>query len=171
MGLQADIEYEVPRARALQRAVQQAGRTSFGMTILPKTLRALDLLVHRFSGGRTTFARIFGAFPVVMLTTTGSRSGLARTNPLTAVPHDGDIAILGANYGLGVVPSWVYNLRTTPEAELTYRGQKVAVRAREVTGDEAVVVFRAADRIYPGYADYRARFAEPVPVFVLEART
>jgi deazaflavin-dependent oxidoreductase (nitroreductase family) len=133
-------------------------------------LRALDLIVHRISGGRTTFARIFGGFPIVMLTTTGVRSGLDRTNPVTGIPHGDDLAVIGANYGLGVIPSWVYNLRSQPEATATYRNHTVDVSAREVTGEEADAVFRAATGIFPGYAVYRQRFSVPVPVFVLETR-
>lgn len=165
------IAYEPRRANALQRAVQRFGQTSLGTAVFSKVLRALDLLFHRLSGGRTTFAGIFGGLPIVLLTTTGARSGLARTNPLTGIPHGDDLAVLGANYGLGVIPAWVYNLRADPNAELTFRDRTIEVGAREVSGEEAEQVFEAAYLLYPGYAVYRKRFAVPIPVFVLEART
>jgi len=170
MGLQSDIGYELPRANALQRAVQRFGQTRLGTAVFSRVLRTLDLLVHRLSGGRTTFAGIFGGVPIIMLTTTGARSGLSRTNPLTGIPHGDDLAVLGANYGLGVLPSWVYNLREDTDAELTYRDRTTKVSAREVIGEEAEEVFEGAYLIYPAYAEYRKRFAEPIPVFVLEAR-
>jgi len=170
MGVQSDIGYELPRANVLQRAVQRFVQTRLGTAVFSKVLRTLDLLVHRLSGGRRTFAGIFGGVPIIMLTTTGARSGLPRTNPVIGIPHSDDLAVLGANYGLGVVPSWVYNVRADTDAELTYRDHTTKVSAREVTGEEAEAVFEAAYLIYPGYAGYRKRFAEPIPVFVLEAR-
>lgn len=170
MGLQSDIEYELRHANAFQRSVQRFGETTLGTALLSRVLRTLDLLLHRLSGGRKTFAGVFGGFPIILLTTTGARSRLARTNPLTGIPLGDDLAVVGANYGLGVVPSWVYNLRTNSEAEVAYGSRTVRVRAREVSGDEAERVFAAACRIFPGYAEYRQRFREPVPAFVLEPR-
>jgi deazaflavin-dependent oxidoreductase (nitroreductase family) len=168
--VRSDIAFEPARPNILQRAVQRFGRTTLGTAVLSRLLRPLDLLVHQLSRGRTTFAGLFGGFPIVMLTTIGARSGLPRTNPLTGIPHGDDLAVLGANYGLGVLPSWVYNLRANHDAELTYRDRTTQVVAREVVGDDAEEVFAAACGIYPGYADYRERFAEPIPVFVIEAR-
>ncbi len=170
IGLQSDIGYTFPRANVLQRLVQRFGPTRLGTAVFSRSLRALDLLVNRLTRGRTTFAGIFGGFPIVMLTTTGARSGLPRANPLTGIPHGDDLAVLGANYGLGVIPSWVHNLRACPEAELACRGHVVKVIAEEVSGPAAEAVFEAANRIYPGYTVYRKRFTVPIPVFVLKTR-
>ncbi len=170
MGVQSDIGYELPQTNALQRAVQRLGRTRLSTALLSRVLRNLDLLVHRLSRGRTTFAGIFAGVPIVMLTTTGARSGLLRTNPVTGIPYGEDLAVLGANYGLGTIPSWVFNLRADAYSEVTYRNRTTKVSAREITGEQAEQAFDAAYLIYPAYAEYRRRFAEPIPVFVLETR-
>lgn len=170
MGLQSDIGYEVPRTNALQRAAIRFGGTRLGTIVFSRVLRTLDLTFHRLSGGRRTFGGVFGGVPIVMLTTTGARSGRARTNPLIGIPHGVDVAVSAANYGLGVIPSWVYNLRASRDAELSYGRRTAKVRAREVSGEEADEVFAAAILIYPGYVEYRKRFDQPIPVFVLAAR-
>ncbi len=170
MGLQSEIGYEVPRTNALQRSAMRFGRTKLGTAVFSKVLRRLDLLIYRLSGRRRTFGGIFGGVPIVMLTTTGARTGLERMNPLIGIPYGDDVAVLGANYGLGVVPAWVYNLRANGDSELAYCRRTAKTSAREVTGEEAEEVFAAAYVIYPGYVEYRERFAVPMPVFILEAR-
>jgi deazaflavin-dependent oxidoreductase (nitroreductase family) len=171
MGLQSDIGFAWAPANAFQRMIQRFGQTRLGTEVLSRSLRTLDLLVNRLTKGRTTFAGVVGGFPIVMLTTTGARSGRPRTNPVTGIPIGENLAVLGANYGLGVIPAWVHNLRSSPQAELTYREHMVGVVAQEVSGTEAEAIFEAAYRIYPGYAEYRKRFTVPIPVFVLTARS
>ena len=167
MGLQTDLGFSIPHAGSLRRRVQRFGSTRAGTKVLARTLRPLDRLVYRLTQGKTTVAGLLGGFPIIMLTTTGARSGLPRTNPLTAIPFGDDLAIVGANYGLGVVPSWTYNLRAHPEAIVAFGSNTLGVTATEVVGREAEEVFAAAIEIYPGYAEYRKRFTQPIPVFAL----
>ena len=169
MGVQTDLGYSIPHAGFLRRLVQRFGSTRAGTATLSRILRPLDRLVYRLTTGRATVAGLLGGFPIIMLTTTGARSHEPRTNPLTAIPFGDDLAVIGANYGLGVIPSWTYNLRAHPDATLAYQNTVVRVAAKEVTGQDAEKVFAAAFEIYPGYAVYRDRFKEPIPAFVLEA--
>ncbi len=170
MGLQADVEFTPPpRANVIQRVLHTFGATRPGAFVFSKTLAPMDRVSYRLSGGRFTVAGKIGGFPLVMLTTTGARSGLERTSPLTAIPVGDDLALIASNYGIGRVPGWAHNLRANPDATILYGNHSVPVQAREASGDETEVIFASAARIYPGYRNYRERSVNPIPVFVLEA--
>ena len=129
----------------------------------------MDRWLLRTSGGRTTFAGLMAAMPVITLTTTGARSGLPRSSPLVGVPMEGSLAVLGTNYGQKASPAWTFNLSANPMATVTYRNSTAPVRARAATENEYEHAFERAAGIYAGYTDYRARVSErPIRVFVLD---
>ena len=104
-----------------------------------------------------------------MLTTTGAKSGQARTMPLVGTPFGTEIAIIGSNYGQERTPGWVYNLEADPSATVTYREASVDVIARRLDDADVDQVFEVAARAYPGYRHYRERADHRViKVFVLE---
>ncbi len=105
---------------------------------------------------------------VGLLTTTGARSGQARSTPLQFVA-DGERVLLVASAGAAPTdPSWAFNLRKHAACSLLYDGVDRRYTAREATGDERS---RAWDRVvdwYRGYAIYQTRTARSIPVFILE---
>jgi deazaflavin-dependent oxidoreductase (nitroreductase family) len=168
MGLQEDVGYVPAGANPAQRALYRLGATRAGAFFFSRTLATFDRIAYRLSGGRATVAGKIGGLPMVMLTTTGARSGQERVTPLTAIPLDEDLALIASNYGSGRIPGWAYNLRATPAATITYRETSANVLARAATGAEVEAAFAAAIRIYPGYAAYRERSGIQIPTFVLE---
>ena len=170
MGLLADMELAPIEANAVQRALQRFGGTAFGTAVISGVIGPLDRMVHRSTQGRATAGSLFGAMPVVMLTTVGARSGERRVQPLNAIPHEGDVALVGTNFGSGKVPAWAHNLRATPEATLTYGDREFAVVATEIEEAEHDRVFAAAIRIYAGYARYRREATNDIPIFHLKAK-
>lgn len=169
MGLQTDIAYTPPQPNAVQRLLLRLASFSFLSGFLGRVLPWLDNTAHRLSKGRTTVAASLGALPVLLLTTTGARSGQSRTSPLIGVPLEDDLALIGTRFGSGKAPGWAHNLRKHPEALIEYTGRTHDVVAREVSGAEHEEAFAAAISIYPGYAGYRARATNDIPVFVLVA--
>ena len=122
--------------------------------------------ILRASGGRL-FARI-GKLPVLMLYTKGRKSGEARMNALSYVPHGGAYAVVASNAGADFHPGWWLNLRGMSEAELQIGGKGMKVKWREAKGKEA-------EELYVRFADSDARYAEywrrtkrEIPVVVLE---
>jgi deazaflavin-dependent oxidoreductase (nitroreductase family) len=106
---------------------------------------------------------------VIMLTTTGAKSGEPRSMPLVGIPLDDELAIIGSNYGQAHTPGWVYNLEADPSATVAYRDRSVAVTARRATDTEADRTFEVAATFYPGYGKYRARASHrTIRVFFLE---
>jgi deazaflavin-dependent oxidoreductase (nitroreductase family) len=90
--------------------------------------------------------------PVVMLTTTGARSGLPRTVPVLGFPIEGDIAVAAGNFGRPEDPGWCVNLRREAHARLVVGGRPRQVIAEELTGAARERVWDRAIEIYPGAA-------------------
>jgi deazaflavin-dependent oxidoreductase (nitroreductase family) len=85
-------------------------------------------VVFRMTGGRRTATSVNSGPPVVMLTTTGARTGLPRTVPVLGFPLGDDIAIAAGNFGPPEAPGWCVNLRGDPRAGLVVDGQRRGVR-------------------------------------------
>jgi deazaflavin-dependent oxidoreductase (nitroreductase family) len=150
--------------RVAGRVVARPGATA----LVSRVLDPVDRLVRRVSGGRSTATEALTGLPTVALTTRGARSGLPRTVPLIAVPHRGDVAVIGSNWGRPAHPAWVTNLRADPRAGLARGGRSVSVVARPLDGEEAEAVWARARALYPGYGGYRARAGREIVVFRLE---
>jgi deazaflavin-dependent oxidoreductase (nitroreductase family) len=144
-------------APGLQRLFRRIGASAPGSWVLRRTLHHLDRLVFRGSGHRVTFAQSVVGIPMTMLTTTGARTGRARTVPVLAVPIPNAWGLVASSFGQEHHPGWSYNLRAHPEAVLETDGRRVEVRARQVHGAERDAVREAALRIYPGYVVYERR--------------
>jgi deazaflavin-dependent oxidoreductase (nitroreductase family) len=128
--------------------------------------------VDRFLG-RLTRGRFVGLgmreIPSFMITTTGRRSGLPRSNPLVYASDGDDFVVIGSNWGQRHHPAWSGNLLANPEATITLNGVDIAVRARLVAGEERARLEAKLRGIYPGYADYeRTAGGRHLRIFRLE---
>jgi deazaflavin-dependent oxidoreductase (nitroreductase family) len=146
-------------ANAGHRLIRRIGATRPGAWFFARTLDHIDKPVYRWSGGRTTLAAVMSGLPVVMLTTTGAKSGRQTTSPVLGF-EDGDVVVvIGSNYGQAHHPAWVHNLRANPHAQLEIRGVGREVTAEEATGDERERYLNLASVVYPGYRVYVRRAA------------
>lgn len=169
MGVLNELGYELKPANIAQRATQRVTGTRPGAWISQRTLYPIDKALFRATSGRLTVPGLMAGLPVIMLTTTGAKSGEQRTMPLVGTPFGDDVAIIGSNYGQERTPGWVYNLSADPSATVSYRDRSVEVVARRLDDDDADRVFEAATAWYPGYGKYRGRADHRViRVFVLE---
>jgi deazaflavin-dependent oxidoreductase (nitroreductase family) len=169
MGLQQELDYRADLPNAAQRGMQVVAQTKPGSWALQRTLYRLDRPLYRWTDGRLTIPGVFTGLPVIMLTTTGSKSGLARTMPVVGIPLVGDIAVLGTNFAQPHSPAWALNLEAEPRARVAYRNRAVDVVARPATDDEREAVWTGAIRVYRGFRAYRERITErPVRIFVLQ---
>jgi len=157
-----ELGFAPTRANAAQRAMQRAGMTRAGSWVFSRTLYRVDRPLHRWSSGRITVPGIATGLPVIMLTTTGARSGRARTMPLAGIPDDDtnpcDILLMGTNYAQATSPAWVYNLEADPRCVVAWRDRAVPAVAHPVTGaDERDEAWARASSYYAGFAAYRQR--------------
>jgi deazaflavin-dependent oxidoreductase (nitroreductase family) len=146
-------------ANPLRRFVRNAAATTPGSWVLARTLHHLDRVVYRLTRGRTTAASILSGLPVVMLTTTGARSGRRIASPILGLPDGDGYVIVGSNFGRPHHPAWVHNLRADPRAELKVNGTVRAVVAEEIEGEERERLMTAARDFYPGFSQYVRRAA------------
>ena len=166
MSLVESLGYRHRPPNGLHRAVQAVAATGPGSWAFSKASPPLDRWAFRASDGRWTLASALAGLPVVMLATTGARSGLERETPLVGIPHEEDLAIIGSGYGQRATPAWVHNLRARPIAKLTYRSVVADVLATEVA--DPASVWERARATFPGYAAYPRRAAHrAIAVFVL----
>src|SRR3954468_24170031 len=95
---------------------------------------AFHRLMYKTSGGR--FANRIANMPVLLLTTTGRKTGQERTTPLTYM-EDGDRVVLVASYGGDDRhPKWYLNLTANPQVKVTRGTETTAMRARTATAEE-----------------------------------
>jgi len=121
---------------------------------------------YRATGGRIG-GRMLGS-PVLLLVTTGRKTGQSRTTPLFFVEDGGRYAIAASNGGAPKPPLWWLNLRANPCATAEVGGRKVPVRALEVGGEEKHRLWRELVAMYPSYEVYRKRTDREIPVVLLE---
>ena len=109
---------------------------------------------------------------MIMLMTTGAKTGKARSTPLIGIPMEDHLVVIGSNYGTKATPGWVHNLEANPAAVVTYRDRRAAVVARRATGQETDRAFELAAAVYVAFPAYRARAAHRmIRVLALEAAT
>lgn len=130
----------------------------------------LNVPLYRASGGR--IGGKVGKGPVLLLTTTGRKSGEKRTAPVLYLEDDGRLSVINTNAGNTRLPAWSLNLDANPEAEVQVRGKKIAVRARAAEGEERAELWRKHNQQYAGFDDYEEILPDdrPITVYVLEPR-
>ncbi len=156
------------QANPFHRAIRWFAATRVGDWLFANVLRRLDGPVYRLTSGRHTAANLLSGLPVVQLTTTGARTGRARTVPVLGVPTPGGLAVVASNFGRPRQPGWYHNLRAHPDATVTVRGSRTCVHAVEATDGERDEVWRRGLEIFPGWAAYGRRAGgRAVAVFLL----
>jgi F420H(2)-dependent quinone reductase len=126
--------------------------------------------VERFEGSGGTQGTKLGNtdMPVVIVTNVGAKTGKIRKTPLMRVEHAGRYLAVASLGGAPKNPVWYYNLKANPRVELQDGSKKLDMVAREITGEEKARWWERAVAAYPPYADYQAKTARIIPVFVLE---
>ena len=145
MGVLDELDYVLKPANAAQRVTQRIAASGPGAWVFQRTLYPVDKVLYKRTDGRLTVPGLMAGLPVIMLTTTGAKSGEPRSMPL-----GDDLAVIGSNYGQQRTPGWVYNLETDPAATVSYRDRSVEVTARAATDAEADEAFEIAASFYPG---------------------
>ena len=133
-----------------------------------KVTGKLNVPVYRLSRGR--LMNTVGTGPVLLLTSTGRRSGQKRTAPVLYLKDGERFVVVGSNAGNPRAPAWSYNLKANPAAEIEIRGDRRPVRARVAEGEERTELWRKVNEMYEGFDDYDAKTARDIAVFVLEPR-
>lgn len=120
---------------------------------------------------RANAGKVGGPFqdaPLLLLHTTGAKSGKERVNPLMYRPVDGAYAVFGSKAGAPTNPDWYHNLLVHPEATIEVGAESIPVRARIAMGDERDAIWIRHKTENPGFADYETKTGRRIPVIILE---
>lgn len=138
-------------------------RTTFNR--IARAVTSVHILAYRVTGGRIGGTIV--DMPVLLLTTTGRRSGRARTVPLTYLTEGDHILLAGSVGGNPWFPGWWLNLQANPQARIRLGGRTVAVVAREASPEERERLWPRFTAAYQGYAGYQSRTTRRIPVAIL----
>lgn len=105
---------------------------------------------------------------ILLLTTTGRRSGEPRTMPLIYDRAGDKLLVVASKGGYPKAPVWYLNLQANPEAEVQVKGERFAVRARDASAEEKPAMWEQMNRMWPYYDDYQRITEREIPVVVLE---
>ncbi len=129
-------------------------------------LSSFHTFVMRATRGR--LGRRLAHKDMLLLTTTGRRSGQPHTVPLLYL-HEGDRLVVFASFGgRPYHPAWYLNLLSRPTASVQVEGYTTQVKARVADKAERAVWWPRAVAAYAGYADYQKKTARQIPVVFLE---
>jgi deazaflavin-dependent oxidoreductase (nitroreductase family) len=112
---------------------------------------------------------LFGA-SVLLLTTTGRKSGKLYTTPLTYLKDGEDLVIIASNNGADSDPNWWRNLKSHPSAMVQVGARQTEATAAAAVGPERERLWSTATSRYPIYRDYERRTTREIPVVVLHLK-
>ena len=106
--------------------------------------------------------------PVVIVTSTGAKTGKVRKTPLMRVEHEGRYALVASQGGAPTHPTWYFNLVADPRIQIQDGPEPRDMVVREVTGAERAEWWERAVAAWPDYAEYAKRTDREIPVFVAD---
>ncbi len=112
----------------------------------------------------------FEGAPMLLLHSTGAKSGAERVHPMMYQSTDAGLAVFASKAGADTNPDWYHNLRAHPDTKIEVGTEIRNVHARVADPDEREVIWTAQKRAYPGFADYERKTSRVIPVVVLEPR-
>jgi deazaflavin-dependent oxidoreductase (nitroreductase family) len=126
----------------------------------------LHVHLYRLLGGRVV-GRI-GRAPILLLTTSGRRTGRARTVPLLYVPDGDSLAVVASFGGSPTHPRWYLNLSVHPDVTVEVGRRRRRAHARTASREERARLWPLFVESYGGYASYQRRTSREIPVVLLE---
>jgi deazaflavin-dependent oxidoreductase (nitroreductase family) len=130
-----------------------------------------EQIVAEFRQNDGKVGGVFENIGVLLLTTTGAKSGLRRMTPLAYFTVDDAIVVIGSRGGAPMDPAWVHNLRTTPEVLVEVGTESFEATAREAVGEERASLFDAVVTCSPNFGVYQTKTTRIIPVFELQPRS
>ena len=112
----------------------------------------------------------FDGAPLLLLTSTGAKSGERRTTPVMYLPDGDRMVIFASKAGAPTNPAWYHNLLAHPSATVEVGTSTVEVSARVASGEEREQLYARQAGLYPQFADYAQKTTRAIPVVVLEGQ-
>jgi deazaflavin-dependent oxidoreductase (nitroreductase family) len=111
----------------------------------------------------------FEGAPILLLHTTGAKSGQERVHPMMYQQVGEGYAVFASKAGAPTNPDWYHNIVAHPSVQAEIGSQTLPLTARVAAGDEREQIWSAQKSAYPGFADYEQKTTRQIPVVILEA--
>jgi deazaflavin-dependent oxidoreductase (nitroreductase family) len=127
-------------------------------------------IIEEFRSNEGQVGGQFKGAPLLLLTTRGRKSGVARTNPMMYLADGGRMMVFASKAGAPTHPDWYLNLLANPEVTVEVGTTTFTATATELTGAERDRIYAEQARRYPGFAEYQAKTDRVIPVVELIAQ-
>jgi len=124
-------------------------------------------VIQEFRANNGKVGGNFEGAPMVLITTTGAKSGQKRTTPLVSQPAGDVLYIFASKAGAPTNPDWYHNLLAHPEVEVEFGDEKFTAVATPVERSERDRIFAKQVEVFPGFADYEKATDRVIPVVEL----
>jgi deazaflavin-dependent oxidoreductase (nitroreductase family) len=126
--------------------------------------------VRRYQETDGEVGYLWNGVPTLLLTTTGHKTGRARTTPLIFARDGEDYLVVASMGGALTHPYWYVNLTSNPEAEIQVRAEHRTVTASTASAEEKPRLWDIVRAQWPNYDVYQSRTEREIPVVVLSPR-
>ncbi len=127
-------------------------------------------LIDEFRANQGQVGGQFAGAPLLLLTTTGAKSGATRTVPVVYAPDGDRLVVFASKAGAPSHPAWYHNLVANPRVSVEVGSERFDADAVVLTGDERDRLFTEQAALFPGFAEYQAKTTRVIPVVALERR-
>jgi len=125
-------------------------------------------IIDEFRANAGVVGGPFKGAPMLLLTTTGARSGQPHTTPLVPLVEDGHVYVFASMGGAPKHPAWYFNVRAHADVTVERGTETYRARARVLAGDERDRVYARQAALLPPFADYQRKTARTIPVVELQ---
>jgi deazaflavin-dependent oxidoreductase (nitroreductase family) len=129
-----------------------------------------DKIIAEFRANGGKVGGQFEGAPLLLLHSTGAKSGQERVHPMMYQAVGSAYAVFASKAGAPDNPDWYHNLRAHPEALIEVGTETVPVTARILDPEEREPIWEKQKQDYPGFADYERKTSRVIPVVLLEPR-
>jgi deazaflavin-dependent oxidoreductase (nitroreductase family) len=129
-----------------------------------------DHIIAEFRANQGKVDGPFEGAPLLLLHSTGAKTGRERVNPMMYQAVGDAFAVFASKAGADTNPDWYHNLRANPDARIEVGTETLEVRARVLDAAEREPIWQEQKARYPGFAEYEEKTDRVIPVVMLERR-
>jgi deazaflavin-dependent oxidoreductase (nitroreductase family) len=129
-----------------------------------------EKIIAEFRANEGKVGGNFEGAPLLLLHSTGAKTGNERVNPMMYQAVGDSFAVFASKAGADTNPDWFHNLKANPEARIEVGTETVEVTARVLSPEERAPIWEEQKARYPGFADYEAKTDRDIPVVMLDRR-
>jgi deazaflavin-dependent oxidoreductase (nitroreductase family) len=125
-------------------------------------------MIEEFRANKGKVGGMWEGRPLLLLTTTGAKSGQRHTNPTMYLPDGDRLLIFASKSGAPTNPDWYHNLLAHPQVTIEVGTETYEATATPLTGEERDRLYAKQAGLYPQFADYQTKSTRKIPVIALE---